>query len=71
MFSLCVKGHDNRLASRSGLDTSRLQFALDDIESYLKREHGERRPTDDRGSRQDQKRRHLNLSNVAFDYQHT
>ena len=55
MFSLCVKGHDNRLASRSGLDTSRLQFALDDIESYLKREHGERRPTDDRGSRQDKK----------------
>jgi len=71
MFSLCVKGHDNRLASRSGLDTSPLQFALDDIESYLKREHGERRPTDDRGSRQDQKRRHLNLSNVAFDYQQT
>jgi len=71
MFSLCVKGHDNRLASRSRLDTSPLQFALDDIESYLKREHGERRPTDDRGSRQDQKRRHLNLSNVAFDYQQT
>ena len=55
----------DRLASRSRLDTSPLQFALDDIESHLKREHGERRPTDDRGSRQDQKRRHLNLSNVA------
>ena len=51
----------DRLASRSRLDTSPLQFALDDIESHLKREHGERRPTDDRGSRQDQKRRHLNL----------
>jgi hypothetical protein len=61
----------DRLASRSRLDTSPLQFALDDIESYLKREHGERRPTDDRGSRQDQKRRHLNLSNVAFDHQQT
>ena len=46
------------------------RFALDDIESYLKREHGERRPTDDRGSRQDQKRRHLNLSNVAFAANH-
>jgi len=53
-------------ASRSRLDASPLQFALDDIESYLKREHGERRPTDDRGSRQDQKGRHLNLSNVAL-----
>ena len=57
-------------ASRSRLDTSPLQFALDDIESYLKREHGERRPTDDRGSRQDQKRRHVNLSNVAFAANH-
>jgi hypothetical protein len=57
-------------ASRLRLDTSSLQFALDDIESYLKREHGERRPTDDRGSRQDQKRRHLNLSNVAFAANH-
>ena len=45
----------DRLASRSRLDTSPLQFALDDIENYLKREHGERRPTDDRGSRQDKK----------------
>ena len=53
-------------ASHSRLDTSPLQFALDNIESYLEREHGERRPTDDRGSRQDQKRRHLDLSNVAF-----
>jgi hypothetical protein len=35
--------------------TAPLQFALDGIENYLKREHGERRPTDDRGSRQDQK----------------
>jgi hypothetical protein len=60
----------NRLASPSRLDTSPLQFALDDIESYLKREHGERRPTDDRGSRQDQKRRHLNLSNVVFAANH-
>ena len=57
-------------ASRSRLDASPLQFALDDIESYLKREHGERRPTDDRGSRQDQKRRHVNLSNVAFAANH-
>jgi hypothetical protein len=48
-------------ASRLRLDTSPLQFTLDDIVSYLKREHGERRPTDDRSSRQDQKRRHLNL----------
>jgi len=60
----------DRLASRSRLDTSPLQFAVDDIESYLKREHGERRPTDDRGSRQDQKRRHVNLSNVAFAANH-
>jgi hypothetical protein len=51
----------DRLASPSRLDTSPLQFALNDIESYLKREHGERSPTDDRSSRQDQKRRHLNL----------
>jgi hypothetical protein len=51
------RGHwrTNRLASRSRLDTAPLQFALDGIEKYLKREHGERRPTDDRGSRQDQK----------------
>jgi hypothetical protein len=34
----------DRLVSRLRLDTSPLQFALDDIESYLKREHGERRP---------------------------
>ena len=45
----------DRLASRSRLDTSPLQFALDDIESYFKRGHGKRRPTDDRGSRQDKK----------------
>ena len=51
----------DRLASRSRLDTSPLQLALDDIESHLKWEHGKRRPTDDRSSRQDQKRRHLNL----------
>jgi hypothetical protein len=38
-------------ASRSRLKTSALQFALDDIVSYLKRDHGKRRPTDDRGSR--------------------
>jgi hypothetical protein len=53
--------HARLAASCLRLDTSPLQFALDDIVSYLKREHGERRPTDDRGSRQDQKRRHLNL----------
>ena len=73
--TLCPRAGDellqrNRLASRSWLDTSPLQFALDDIESYLKREHGERRPTDDCGSRQDQKRRHLNLSNVVFAANH-
>jgi hypothetical protein len=39
----------DRLASRSRLDTSPLEFVLDDIESYLKREHGKRRPTDDCG----------------------
>jgi len=63
----------DRLVSRLRLDTSPLQFALDDVESYLKREYGERRPTDDCGSRQDQKRRHLNLSNIAFatNYQQT
>jgi predicted Zn-dependent protease len=60
----------DRLASRSRLDTSALQFTLDDIESHLKREHGERRPTNDRGSRQDQKGRHLNLSIVAFAANH-
>jgi hypothetical protein len=63
--TLCPRGDWNYFqriaASRLRLDTSPLQFALDDIVSYLKREHGERRPTDDRGSRQDQKRRHLNL----------
>jgi hypothetical protein len=46
--------------SRSQLDISPLELALDDIESDFKREHGERCPTDDRSSRQDQERRHLN-----------
>jgi hypothetical protein len=63
--TLCPRGDWNYFqriaASRLRLETSPLQFALDDIVSYLKREHGERRPTDDRGSRQDPKRRHLNL----------
>jgi hypothetical protein len=63
--TLCPRGDWNYFqriaASRLRLETSPLQFALDDIVSYFKREHGERRPTDDRGSRQDQKRRHPNL----------
>jgi hypothetical protein len=75
MHDVVVFGHRMELlptdsASHARLDTAPLQFALDDIESYLKREHGERRPTDDRGSRQDQKRRHPNLSNVAFAASH-
>jgi hypothetical protein len=41
------------IASPSGLDTSPLQFALDNIESYLERKHGKGCPTDDRSSRQD------------------
>ena len=50
---------------RSQLDISPLQLAFDDIESDLKREYGERCPTDDRSSRQDQKRRHLHSPTIA------
>ena len=50
---------------RSQLDISPLQLALDDIECDLKREHGERCPTDDRSSRQDQESRHLNSPTMA------
>ena len=48
------------MPSRSQLNTSPLKLGFDAIECELQRHHGKRSPTDDRGSRQDQERRHLN-----------
>src|SRR5579871_3863625 len=61
-FSWCATfGLDDWIRDISSqLDISSLQLTLDDIESDLKREHGERCPPNDGSSRQDQERRHLN-----------
>jgi hypothetical protein len=50
-------------ASRSQLNASALQLALDGVEGDLKGEHANRCPADDSGASKDQERLHTELSN--------